>query len=80
VAGRCFNCSDIVVSTRDIAVLVQRLARMSGPLPEAAEPPANVMECPGLRALGVRFGGRPLFEATIAELVEALDGATVQPR
>jgi hypothetical protein len=29
------------------------------------------MRCDGLAALGVRFGGRPLFEETIAELVEA---------
>jgi hypothetical protein len=38
------------------------------------------MECAGLAALGVRFGGRPLFEATIAELVEALGNATGRPR
>ena len=71
IAGRMFNCSDIVVSTRDIVGLVHRLRGVTGPLPEAAPAPANVMDCAGLRRLGVSFGGRPLFEETIAALVAA---------
>jgi nucleoside-diphosphate-sugar epimerase len=71
IAGRAFNCSDIVVSTRDVVGLVQRIANVSGPLPDAAPLPTNVMRCDGLAALGVRFGGIPLFRDTIAELVDA---------
>ena len=71
IAGRSFNCSDLVVSTRDIVATVQRLTGAPGPLPDEAPRPANIMNCPGLNALGVRFGGKPLFERTIAELVEA---------
>ena len=71
IAGRTFNCSDIVVSTRDIVGLVQRIARVSGPLPEALPAPGNLMSSDGLAALGVAFGGMPLFERTVAELVEA---------
>lgn len=71
VAGRAFNCSDIVVSTRDVVALVQRIARLTGPLPEAPPAPANLMSSDGLAALGVAFGGMPLFERTVAELVEA---------
>jgi hypothetical protein len=33
--------------------------------------PKNLMRCDGLAALGVRFGGRPLFEKTVGELVAA---------
>jgi nucleoside-diphosphate-sugar epimerase len=72
VAGRLFNCSDIIVSTRDIVRLVHRFAKLSGPLPETTPPPVNVMAHEGLERLGVAFGGRPLFEKTIAELVEAV--------
>jgi nucleoside-diphosphate-sugar epimerase len=72
VAGRMFNCSDIVVQHQDIARQVYRFAGISGPLPEAAEAPRNVMESAGLERLGVTFGGWPLFEETIAELVEAM--------
>jgi nucleoside-diphosphate-sugar epimerase len=75
VAGRMFNCSDIVVSTRDIARLVHRAAGASGPMPEQAPAPANVMDCAGLKALGVQFGGWPLFEETVGRLVESVRAA-----
>ena len=72
VAGRSFNCSDIAVSTRDIAELIHQSAGTSGPLPAACPPPANIMDCAGLTRLGVVFGGRPLLERTVAELVAAV--------
>ena len=72
VAGRMFNCSDIVVSTRDIAALVQRLAGVSGPLPEEAPPPRGVMRSDALKALGVEFGGRKKFKDTVQALVAAV--------
>jgi nucleoside-diphosphate-sugar epimerase len=75
IAGIAFNCSDIVVSTRDIAARVQRLAQVSGPLPEAGRPPAGVMGHARLAALGVRFGGWPLFEQSLVELVAAVRAA-----
>ncbi len=71
VAGRAFNCSDIVISTRDIVGAVQKIADVSGPLPAAAPAPTGQMRCDALKALGVRFGGWQRFEATIEELVSA---------
>jgi nucleoside-diphosphate-sugar epimerase len=71
IAGRGFNCSDLVISTRDIVREVHRVAGPSGPLPEEPSPLTNVMACNALEKLGVRFGGRPLFEQTIAALVSA---------
>jgi nucleoside-diphosphate-sugar epimerase len=71
IAGRMFNCSDIVVSTRDIVRLVHRTAGVTGPVPDLLPAPKNVMDCAGLRELGVTFGGWPLFERTVAELVAA---------
>ena len=72
VAGRSFNCSDIAVSTREIASLAQRFGGVSGPLPDPCPPPTNVVNCAGLAQLGVVFGGRPLLERTVAELVAAV--------
>lgn len=72
VAGRMFNCSDIVVSTRDIVRLVHHYAKLAGPLPEDLPPPTNVMDCSGLKRLGVTFGGWQLLEDTVAELVAAV--------
>ena len=71
VAGRMFNCSDIVVTNRDIARLVQKFAGTGGPLPEEGDPPKGIMRSDALKALGVKFGGRLLFEKTVAELVAA---------
>lgn len=79
VAGRMFNCSDIVVSTRDIVRLVHRAAGIRGPLPELAPEPKNIMDCAGLKNLGVQFGGWPLLEATIAQLADAA-GARIETR
>lgn len=73
VAGRAYNCSDLYVTNREVAEIVQRLTGTRGPLPDQSlAPPANVMETGRLRALGLEFGGRPLLERTVAELVEAV--------
>jgi nucleoside-diphosphate-sugar epimerase len=74
IAGRAFNCSDLVVSTRDIVELVQKIKEVAGPLPDEPPKPTNVMASLGLEALGLRFGGRELLEKTVAELVEIVRG------
>jgi UDP-glucose 4-epimerase len=71
VAGRAFNCSDIVVSTRDLVGLVQRRTGVSGPLPGTAPEPRNILDSAGLKELGLSFGGCPLLEQTIGELIAA---------
>jgi nucleoside-diphosphate-sugar epimerase len=71
VTGRSFNCSDIVVSNRDIAGLVHKFAGKSGAVPEEGDPPKGIMRTDALKALGVKFGGRPLLEKTMADLVAA---------
>ncbi len=78
IAGRAFNCSDIVVSHRDIVRVVQKVAGVSGPLPEEGEHPRAILRTDRLAALGVRFGGRPLFESTVAALVAAVGGSRAE--
>lgn len=73
VAGRTFNCSDLAVSDRDVARIVQETVGGTGPLPEGRIVEAEgIMDCAALKALGMRFGGRPLLEATVAELMHAI--------
>ncbi len=75
VAGRAFNCSDLVVSTREIAERMYGIhCGVAGPtptLPDAVPPPDNIMRCDGLRALGWRPRGRRGLQATIRELLDA---------
>ena len=74
VAGRAFNCSDLVVSTREIAE--RMYAAHGGPagshptLPNEMPPPDNIMRCDGLRALGWRPGGRLRLRTTIRALLD----------
>lgn len=71
VAGRAFNCSDILVAHREIAAETARIAGIEVRLPEEGAPPTMVMACPSLAALGMRFRGEAAFRQTIAALVAA---------
>ena len=71
VAGHAFNCSDLIVSTRDIAQMVQAASGRHIPLPPDTDRTAlGVMACTRLDRFGFSFSGRPLLERTIVELVE----------
>ncbi len=75
VAGRAFNCSDLVVNTREIA---ERMYAARGipsgarpALPQEMPPPDIIMRCDGLRSLGWRPGGRRRLQGTIRALLDA---------
>ena len=72
VAGRAFNCADLVVDSRDIvAGLAARAnARVTLP-PPATNPVAHPMRTPALSALGWRPGGERLLEDTLDALAAA---------
>jgi UDP-glucose 4-epimerase len=74
VAGRAFNCSDIIVSHRDIVTLVHEIAGISGPLPEEGDAPRGLLLTAALTSLGMKFGGRARLEETVRELVAAVQG------
>ena len=64
------HLSDLVVSTRDVVRLARHFSNISGPLPDAPpKPPANPLVSRRVADLGISFGGRPLLEETVAELV-----------
>jgi nucleoside-diphosphate-sugar epimerase len=72
VAGGVFNCSDLYVTSREVALIVQRLTGARGPLPDPpAALPTHVMAAGRLRGLGWRPGGQGRLERTVGELVEA---------
>lgn len=75
VAGRTFNCSDIIVSHREIVARVHAIAGVSGPLPQEGEVPRGLLKTDALEELGMTFGGKARFEETVRELVAAVQGA-----
>ena len=75
VEGRAFNCSDLILSTREIAERMYDAWGETGgtrpALPKEPPPPDIVMRCDGLRSLGWRPGGRRRLQATIRALLQA---------
>ncbi len=70
IAGNAFNCSDMYLSTRDIAAIVQDRSGRDIALPAqpADQAAYNVMDCSRLTRLGIAFSGRARFEQTVAAL------------
>ena len=75
VAGRAFNCADLMVDTREVmAQLAQQLTRPAQ-LPEPARNRVrHPMRTPALRALGWQPGGEERLARTISELAESVRG------
>ena len=72
VAGRAFNCSDIVVDNREVITgLAARAGVSLSPPPPATNPLPHPMRTPGLSALGWRPGGRRLLGKTLDALSAA---------
>ena len=73
VAGCAFNCSDLVVDSRDVmAALAERMAVPADLPPPAGNALRHPMRSPALRALGWRPGGRALLAETLDALAEAV--------
>ncbi len=80
VRGQAFNCSDLLLSTREIAMSLAARTGSDAPLPAIGEPPRNQMTCAGLKRLGWQGGGRARFESTLDELVRAAQATTTSNR
>ena len=70
VNGYSFNCSDLLLSTREIAQRLNVLTGADAPLPTEGAPPLNQMRCPRLSALGWQGGGEVRLEATLQQLID----------
>lgn len=72
VAGEVYNCYDRYVSEYDVAVLAQRLSGAKGKIEGQRTSPKHEIVTEKLRRLGMTFGGAPLLEQTIGQLVAAV--------
>jgi nucleoside-diphosphate-sugar epimerase len=71
ISGEAFNCYDRYISDFEVATLARQLAGARGAVAGEPRSPKHEIETAKLRALGGEFGGRPLLERTVAELVDA---------
>jgi len=68
IAGQAFNCCDRYVSEHEVATIARDLTGR-GRIEGEATTPKNQIATSKLEALGMRFGGRPLLEQTIQEIL-----------
>lgn len=72
VAGQIYNCHDRYVAAQEVAEIARRLSGSSSRIERFPQVERNVMETARLRGLGVTFGGTPLLETTVGELLQAV--------
>jgi nucleoside-diphosphate-sugar epimerase len=74
ITGEAFNCYDRYVSEFEVATLAQRLVGTTSTIAGAPSAPRNQIVTAKLAALGMTYGGTPLLERTIQQMIEAIRG------
>ncbi|MEM6709560.1 MAG: NAD(P)-dependent oxidoreductase [Pseudomonadota bacterium] len=71
VRGRIFNCSDILISHRDLTLAFNRQTGLDRAVPLEGPEPGVQLRCPGLRELGWQPAGRARLAPTLSALIHA---------
>ncbi len=69
VSGEAFNCVDMHVSEHDVALRARGLAGAHGEIRGEPKHGKHRIETDKLRALGFEFGGLPLLDKTLREMI-----------
>jgi prepilin-type N-terminal cleavage/methylation domain-containing protein len=70
-----FNCCDLYSTRQEIAAIAKRLTGSASKIDGQTQRPKHQIDTSKIRALGVRFGGQALLEATIKELIALVQSA-----
>ena len=71
VAGQAYNCYDMYIAEQDVAHIAKEISGSDSEIGDLNEGPKHQISTDKLRALGMTFGGRPLLEQTIRQLLDA---------
>lgn len=74
VAGQAYNCYDMYIAEQTVAEIAQDLTGSGSPIVAHNKHPKHQIETAKLRELGMTFGGRPLLEQTVRQLLDARGG------
>ena len=74
ITGEAFNCCDRYVSDHEVASIALRLTGSSSTIQGEPTAPRNQIVTKKLEALGMTFGGTPLLERTIQQLIDSVEG------
>ncbi len=75
IAGQAYACYDRYVSDHEVATIAQRLSGSRATILGAATAPKNEIVTDKIKALGMTFGGTPLLEETVRQILGAVTGA-----
>ena len=71
IAGQAYNCYDMYVAEQTVAEIARRITGSRSEIVAHDKTPKHQIETAKLRALGMTFGGRPLLEKTVREMLSA---------
>lgn len=72
IAGQAYSCYDRYVSELDVATIAKRLTGSRSTIKGAPIASKHQIETGKLRALGMEFGGEPLLERTIGQILDTI--------
>lgn len=72
IAGQAYNCYDLYVADQDVARIARDITGSRSQIADLNRGPKSQILTDKLRSLGMSFGGRPLLEATIRELIATM--------
>jgi nucleoside-diphosphate-sugar epimerase len=71
IRGQAFNCYDLYVAEKTVAELARRITGSDVEILGTARSPQNQIDTSKITKLGMTFGGEPLLQETIEQLIEA---------
>jgi nucleoside-diphosphate-sugar epimerase len=71
ITGEAFACYDRYISDHEVATIAREMSGSRSTIRGTPPAPKNQIVTDKIRALGMTFGGRPLLEQTVRELLDA---------
>lgn len=75
VTGQSFNCYDRYTSEYEVATVTRSMTESASEIRGTPPVPKNQIDTAKIHAIGMRFGGLPLLERTIGEILATLPRA-----
>jgi nucleoside-diphosphate-sugar epimerase len=72
IAGQVYNCYDRYISDYEVATIARKLSDSASVIGGLPTSPKHQIVTDKLRALGMQFGGEPLLEQTIRQMLDAV--------
>ena len=69
ICGEAFNCYDMYISQHDVATMAKSIAASHSEILGESAQPKHQIDTSKLRALGMKFGGKPLLHETLRDLI-----------